>query len=193
MNKTNKIERVFLDLDGCITNFVSGALNALGVTSYEIPPGEGKIEKWKGIGVSTRQFWKSIDATNEYFWADLPKYEWSDQLVQLLEEESGGNLHVLTSPSRNPYCLAGKMMWIQKWYPKLQRKMILTPDKYLLAKNESHILIDDTEKKCDDFFMAGGTSLLFPQLYNRNFEFANSCRVEWARKKIEEFKFGVPF
>lgn len=181
---TQVIDRkVFLDLDGVLVDFVSGALKSLGITNYKVPPGEYNIEKWEGVNISTKEFWSAIDKTNEYFWAELPKYPWADELVELCE--SYGQLFILTSPSRNPYCLAGKMIWVQKNFKKLQRKIILTPHKYLCAA-PNRVLIDDSNQKCEDFDAYGGKTILFPQLWNTNHSLVDMDKIKYCKFILDQ-------
>jgi 5'(3')-deoxyribonucleotidase len=161
--KQNKLT-IFLDLDGVIADFITAAMSALNVTYYTIPPDEPNIEKWPGVNVSTKEFWSAIDKTNEDFWFNILKYDYSDELVRLCH--SYGEVFFLTSPSRNPACLSGKMMWIKKHYPRMARNAIMTPAKYLCAA-PNRVLIDDTEAKVDKFIEYGGSAILFPQPYNR--------------------------
>jgi 5'(3')-deoxyribonucleotidase len=181
---------IYLDLDGVLVDFVSGALKTLGVTNYKIPPNGYKIESWKGVGVSTKEFWKAIDATNEHFWADLEKYPWSDKLVRLCE--SYGSVFILTSPSRNPYCLAGKMMWLKKHYPRLTRSVIMTPHKYLCAA-PNRILIDDNDDKINKFIEYGGTGILFPQMWNTAHALNGLDKVEYVETYLDRNQInGLP-
>lgn len=179
---------VYLDIDGVIANFVSAALSALNITTYTIPPNEPNMEKWSGVNITTKEFWKAIDKTNEDFWFNIPKYDYSDELVKLCH--SYGEVFFLTSPSRNPACLSGKMMWIKRYFPRMARNIVLTPAKYLCAA-PNRVLIDDTETKCDKFIQYGGSTILFPQPYNRawnNFNNTGKSKVEYVRDQLEHFK-----
>jgi 5'(3')-deoxyribonucleotidase len=179
---------VYLDIDSVIADFISAAMTALNVTTYTIPPNEPNIEKWTGVNVSTREFWKAIDKTNEEFWVNIPKYDYSDELVKLCHNY--GEVFFLTSPSRNPACLSGKMMWIKRYFPRMARNIVLTPAKYLCAA-PNRVLIDDSETKCDKFIQYGGSTILFPQPYNRawnNFNNTGKSKVEYVRDQLEYFK-----
>lgn len=176
---------IFLDMDGVLVDMVSGAFKSLNITDYKIPPMEYDMTKWEGVNLSTRDFWDAIDKTNEHFWANLDKYLWSDELVKLCEQY--GDLFILTAPSRNPYCLAGKMMWIKKYYPQLVRKIIITPHKYLCAAR-NRILIDDTDAKIEKFAKHGGKTILFPQLWNKNYKLVNIDKIEFLKYKFDELR-----
>jgi 5'(3')-deoxyribonucleotidase len=186
MNKKDLV--IFLDMDGVVANFVKSAMSALNITNYSIPPNESSIEKWNGVNVTTKEFWESIDKTKEDFWLNIEKYDYSDQLVSLCE--SYGEVHFLTSPSRNPSCLSGKMMWIQKYYPRLQRRTILTSNKYLLA-DHNRVLIDDTFQKTSKFNQFGGYAILFPQEYNKAWSTFLNGKSIWGEDKIKYIKTNL--
>lgn len=172
----------FLDLDSVLVDFISGALKALGVNNYTIPLNESNMEKWPGVNCTTEQFWLSIDKTGEDFWAELEKYDYADELVSVCK--SFGEVFFLTSPSRNPKCLSGKLIWVQKHFPELQRKIVLTPAKYLCAAPD-RVLIDDTILKCDKFSKFGGLSVLFPQEYNRAWNDFSLLDRPWGNSKVK--------
>jgi len=179
---------LFLDIDSVIANFIKSAMAALNITNYSIPPNEPDIEKWGGVNVTTDEFWAAIGKTKEDFWANIEKYDYSDELVRLCE--SYGEVHFLTSPSRNPSCLSGKMMWVQRHYPHLQRKIILTPNKYLLAA-PNRILLDDTESKVKKFKKYGGEVILFPQEYNKAWNIFTSGEHIWGKDKVKYVKYSL--
>ena len=175
---------IFLDLDGILVDFVNGSLKALNISNYTITPSVNNIEKWEGVNVTKSQFWKAIDATNEHFWADLEKYDHANDLVKLCE--SYGEVFILSSPSRNPYCSAGKKMWMDKHFPRLSNKMILTSHKYLCAA-PNRILIDDTTAMTDKFTEYGGTAILLPQLWNKNYSLAGVDKVEYVKLFLDTY------
>ena len=173
---------IFIDLDSVIVQFYQGALKVLGVTNYSIPINEPSMEKWPGVNVTTSEFWRAIDATNEKFWAELEPYSYARDLVKVCE--SYGETFILTAPARNPYCLAGKKMWVQKHLPRLSGKMIITKHKYLCAA-PNRVLIDDNNEQCDKFSAAGGGTILFPQLFNRNHALAIVDKVEYVKLQLD--------
>jgi 5'(3')-deoxyribonucleotidase len=175
---------IFLALDSVLVNFIQGTLKVLGVTNYSIPINEPSMEKWIGVNVTTGEFWKAIDATNEKFWAELEPYHYAKDLVKVCE--SFGETFILTAPARNPYCLAGKKMWIQKHFPRLSGKMIITKHKYLCAAPD-RILIDDNNEQIDKFAQFGGGTILFPQLFNRNHSLAGVDKVEYVKLFLETY------
>lgn len=181
----NKEIIIFLDLDSVLVNFVKGSLFALGVTEYTIPPNEPNMERWPGVNVSVRDFWKAIDKTESEFWLNLEKYDYADELVDY--SLSKGQVFFLTSPSRNPYCLSGKAMWLQRHFPKLTRKVIYTPAKYLCAA-PNRILVDDSLHKVKPFIDHGGRAVLFPQPYNvawNQFVESKLSTIDYTKRMID--------
>lgn len=150
-------------MDGVIDDFASSVLKVLGVKDYQIPPGCYDMERWPGIGCSTKELWDKIDAEGVDFWADIEKYPWADDLVAACEKR--GDVFILTSPSRNPYCAAGKMIWVKAHYRRLYRRVIITPHKHLCS-GPGRVLIDDSEDKIKSFRDHGGDTIVFPQPWN---------------------------
>lgn len=177
---------IYLDLDGVLVDFVSGALKEIGVTEYSIPQNEYNIENWGGVNISTEDFWLAIDKTNEHFWANLEKFSWADDLVELCQDF--GEVFFLSSPSRNPYCVAGKMLWIQKHYPKLVRNVILTGKKHHCSA-KGRVLIDDSPHKVTPFLKYGGEGILFPAAYNLVGEVDDV--IDYIEKKLISWKNGL--
>lgn len=173
----NKI--IYLDLDGVLVNFVKGVYEILGEKSPIL--GESDMTKWYGL--SHNQFWKEINKYGEAWWADLERLSWADELFDFCQEKFElDNMFFLTSPSRLPGCLSGKLKWIQKHYPQMQRKVIFTPQKHLCAR-EGRILIDDTKSKTSKFHEYGGVGLLFPALYNDCWKLADKP-VDFIKEQI---------
>lgn len=187
MNK-NKNKIIFLDLDGVLVNFVKGSLAELNVDikDIEIPARQYDMTKWGNIGVKNQEeFWQIIDKKGAEFWAGLEKYPWADELVDYCLSKA--KVFFLTSPARNPLCSAGKMEWIQKYYPKLRRNVVLTPAKYLCA-NKNALLIDDSEHKIFPFKNAGGNICIFPQLWNSNFGYpTHENKMKFVKTMIDNF------
>ena len=184
----------YLDLDGVIANFSSAALASLGVKEYSIPKGEWNIENWNGVNVTTSHFWKTIDSLGESFWENLEKFSYSDEMVKYLSKNY--DLYFLTSPSKSPHCYSGKYKWIIKHYPHMERRIILTPNKHLLAA-PNRLLIDDSEEKIDKFAAYGGETILLPQKYNRGWEefFMGHFedQFDYVLQKLEELNLSREF
>ena len=137
------LERIYIDLDGVITDFDKGTKLLGNFHSEE------EIE----------QMWKLIAKWGVGFWESLEKTPWADRLISQLRLfniplyflSSPGNLQ--KHPDSVPYASCGKMLWVHKYYPDIE--LILARSKHLLAKKGTY-LIDDTRDKVDSFAALGG-------------------------------------
>jgi len=102
----------------------------------------------------------------------------------------GFDIWILSQPLANlPESYIEKVEWIQRHFPQLTNKIILTQDKGL---NVGDYLIDDNEKKWKQKFeQNGGKFVHFPYGgYNPNG--TNSPEGQW-RWIVEEFKNENPY
>lgn len=170
MNSTKK--RIFLDLDGVVTNFVMPAMkywDAEISSEFYFPPDCGWnilkavniIRNEKGIvSVPSKVFWDSLDYN---FWRTLPLYPSAREFVNLMQ--ASGEVYFATSPTLSSACVAGKFDHISEDFPELRRRLIITADKSVLA-SENSILVDDRDKNCERFIEAGGKAVLVPRPWN---------------------------
>ena len=178
--KPNEEFKFYLDMDGVISNFTAQAwpLFTKG-KKYE----DHEWQKWgqkmeDELGIPPYRFWPTIDRAGTIFWANMPKWEWTDELIKMLGPK---NICICTSPSRQPECVFGKRMWlVNNGYANLSYAII--KHKHLMAR-PGRILIDDTPKKVDKWRAAGGDAILFPQPWNENY--AITDRVGYVREQIE--------
>ena len=104
--------------------------------------------------------WSMIDEQGEDWWADMEKFSWTDDLIDLARKEAD-EFCILTSPSRNPVCSSGKVKWMQKQFGKTFKDFMIGSNKHICATSNS-LLIDDTEKKVNEFREYGGHAFLWP-------------------------------
>lgn len=116
-------------------------------------------------------FWHFPDTVGEAFWSEM---DWMPDGQQLWNYVSKYNPTILSAPSKHPTSSTGKVKWLQKhitlpnyevqtkakhgWDGK--SKIILNPDKFRYVRNQYDLLIDDTDKKINDWRKAGGTGIL---------------------------------
>lgn len=163
------LKYIYVDLDGVIFDMCFAA------ASLFMPPTEARklVDEWPIdcpditvlLGISKGQFWKAVDNAPN-FWDNLPKFHWTDELVKYLHSLDVP-VFVCTSPSSNPDCVAGKLRSLQKNKIVKHRHFVITPHKFLLARPDA-VLIDDNDKKCNEFRDNGGKVLQFPMMWGQN-------------------------
>ena len=60
----------------------------------------------------------------------------------------------------------GKVQWVRRYLPQLEKRMILTRDKSLCAA-PGRLLVDDYHRNIDAWRAQGGTGFLWPAHHNR--------------------------
>lgn len=178
---------VALDLDGCIANFTKAVCKVLNQDYDKVLKNwpNGVYETSTVLGISNTQMWKAIDRTKN-FWENIELYDYSKELVNKLMDRY--DVYICTSPARHPNCYSGKAAWIQKHFPKLSRKMVITPAKHLLA-GTVRVLIDDSDEKINKFIEFGGIGLIVPQCWNSLHSMKNVNKIDWvmnALARVEE-------
>ncbi len=160
------ITHVLVDMDGVLCDFVSAAMRVHG-SSYDAslwPAGSDELFEILGVSVAT--FWQKIDQfdAEQGFWSRLKAYSWHHDLIAMVEPFG---FTIATSPSRDPFCAAGKIQWLQRHLGERFNAYMVGMQKFLLAA-PGRILIDDRDRECDRFRDAGGESIVFPQPWNSN-------------------------
>jgi len=170
-----KIREIFLDMDDVLNTCTMYALRYVGctveATDYtKFNPDWG----WNIVNAANHlhptrkftedEFWPLID---RQFWATIPR---SQECQWLLDVSAGivgeENVCILSSSTRDPDCLAGKLDWIQNELPPwMHRQYLLGPRKHFCASPDS-LLIDDRDYNVDTFRAAGGQAILVPRPWN---------------------------
>lgn len=159
---------IYLDIDGVCTNFIKSSIEAnnldynttVDTWKRDFP---GVFSAFKVFNIDNSTFWKNIEKSGEDFWSLMEPYSWFLELYNELSKR--GKVYFLTSPSHSPDSLSGKVKWLQKQFNKNFRDYIITPNKELLANNNS-VLIDDYPENIKKFNNSGGKGILFPQFWN---------------------------
>ncbi len=160
--KRKKDIKIWLDMDGVVAHWMKSAANTLGVDlrrsdiRQQIKDGK-RMESFVG---GDSKMWPIIDAEGEAWWENMAKLPWADDLINLVKKETK-ELSFLSSPSNSPICYAGKIKWVIKNYPKMDRDVFIGCKKYRCASPDS-LLIDDTAKKCKKFRENGGHVFEWP-------------------------------
>jgi 5'(3')-deoxyribonucleotidase len=155
--------KIALDMDGVLVNFNKGASERHGIP---LTYAEYRCSLQKHWQLTQKEFWSKCEGLD--FWENLEWMPDGKEILSLVEESVGrDNVAICTSPSRDIMCPAGKMAWIRREIPWLERRMIITPIKYWCASRWT-ILIDDNPEKIDAFVNAGGLGCLVPRQWNDN-------------------------
>jgi 5'(3')-deoxyribonucleotidase len=110
------------------------------------------------------EFWDSITRD---IWATIPQSEEFYLLLGYCENLVGQeNICILTAPTIDPECVAGKLEFIHNHFPKwMHRQFLIGPRKQFCAHPEA-LLIDDADKNVDQFRAWGGNAILVPRPWN---------------------------
>ena len=183
------IEKVFIDLDGVLTDFMTAAHEFHNIPySYDEYPykvNERDCLPPDTSDLSTREFWERLDYG---FWANLPWTEDGKAILGTIEAfVPKSKICILTSPPMNAEAVAGKVDWIKKNLPQYKRQFLVGPRKDFCASPDA-LLIDDANHNIDAFTKAGGAGFLVPRKWNRRHNFKVSP-VRFLRDALmyEEF------
>lgn len=169
------ITRILLDLDDVLNYCTMAALKYVGCPVEATDLHLFKPEwGWSIVHAANKlhpnrtfteaSFWQSI---GKDFWANAPKSNECDWLIRECTRRVGAsNVCILTAPTLDPQCAAGKMEWIRRNLPEeLQRQFLIGPQKHFCARWSS-LLIDDSDNNVGKFRANGGRAILVPRPWN---------------------------
>lgn len=170
------IKRILLDIDDVMNECTRYALQWLGIPfdyvnfydKYPTKNGYDIVTTANDILGTPRftvpSFWSMIPRT---FWSSAPKSAEHDWLLPKCVELVGQQgICLLTGPTKDPDCLAGKLEWIVRVLPPwLHRQYLVGPCKQFCAHPDA-LLIDDSDANVDKFRAWGGNALLVPRPWN---------------------------
>jgi 5'(3')-deoxyribonucleotidase len=153
------IERIIIDMDGVIADFVKGwrKLKALDHT-----PINTIYDMCAHHGIDETEFWKDID---QDFWANLPKTPEADELISMITVKYHASMICITSKGPVPGGEEGKFRWIRHHYPYLSAHVMFGYGRHFFA-NKKALLIDDCEDNVTLFRSYGGNAVLLPRPWN---------------------------
>lgn len=165
--------KCFLDMDGVLADFVTGACNHYGIEyPYAEHTNEGIWDFVELAGIDASKFWGSLDRD---FWTNLPKMPDADEILEtVVNFFELPNVAILTSPpgSKRDECIIGKHAWMRKYYPALERRLIPTSLKEFCAHSKS-VLIDDYDNNIAKFASNSGHVVLVPRPWNSHYAMKN--------------------
>ena len=165
--------RLYLDVDGVLADFTTGLMRALDIPyyypegSYPFKPGVWnwfpELEKRFGVG-----FEECDDMCDQNFWANLQWMHDGPAIVETVGEFfKWGEISLLTSPMPNTGSASGKMEWLEKNWPVMKKRAIITNvDKGQFAAPD-RILIDDRDENIASWRAAGGIGITCPRPWNK--------------------------
>jgi len=147
---------VFIDVDGIVADFFGGVNQVHGnpIRYEDYPPGEDNIAKV--FNLPQKDFWAPVKG----IMGSLEKTAEADWIIKFVNHLE---CCFLTSPALN--AADARINWIRKHYPGIP--FILTKHKHYCCAGPHNLLIDDRDKNVEDWEKAGGTSILFPRIWNK--------------------------
>lgn len=175
--------KCLIDLDGVLCDLHNPwiALNGSKWPEHW-PPGEYNMEKVFGW----TNMWKKVD---EKFWAELPLTPWAHELMDIVESNFRQKdiCLVTVGPIHEDYShigASGKIQWIKKHFPQYFNQFLIGPARQFCADSTT-ILIDDYDGNIDKFRANGGVGILFPRIWNSNYQYENR-RIEYTIGQLYE-------
>lgn len=185
--------RIFLDLDDVCNRFTMYALRMVGCP----------VDSWSYRDFNPEWGWDIVKAANTLhptrrftvadFWNSIGREVWanvhvSEEFIHLLADGIAyvgiENVCILSCPTLDPDCLAGKVEWIHSHVPKpMQRQYLIGPRKHFCARPDA-LLIDDSDANVQAFRQHGGQAILMPRPWNVLYEIKNPLTyVQHAMKQ----------
>jgi 5'(3')-deoxyribonucleotidase len=183
------LNAIYLDLDGVLVDFLGGLAEVADVDPDSLRScthywGVTEVlARETGRPWSVEDFWGLIEKGGHSLWANLNKYPWCDDLYALCC--SFAPTVIMTSPGKHPSSASGKMEWIQKNLPNVER-FAITPCKHHMS-HPGAILIDDNPEGCSQFMLHGGAAYLFPQNWNTE-DWESRDRLREIRDLLEAMR-----
>lgn len=171
------IKKVFLDLDGVLSNLMKSVINIFGENrNKEV------YYLHESYGLSEERFWELIYDYDENFWFNIEPYEWADDIYRKVSKY---DVYILSSPAPHYQCFSNKFKWVCKYFPDLYKKCYFVNKKEFLAKPDS-LLVDDNDDNIEKFIENGGHGILFPQDWNKNRDIVD--KMDYFYKQFDLLK-----
>lgn len=150
----------YLDLDGVLVDFTTGALKA---HNKELKYEDITWDFDKQLNIEPTVFWEAFGYD---FWANLTKTKECDSIIALVEKYFGDNVVLLSSPCKTKGCRDGKEEWVKNNLPFGYVNCLFTgKDKHKLAA-PNKFLVDDYESNITKFEENNGKSFLVGRPWN---------------------------
>ena len=154
--------KIYFDMDGVLVDFDRGVLELCGITA----PKQGLSERTKEV---ENKMWDEIRKIDN-FYAKLKPLDEGIKLFNDLYSIYGMDVEILTGipkESRNiPNASIDKINWVKENIStKIIVNTVVREDKIKFCKGKDYILIDDYAKNIEAWENAGGTGILFDDIY----------------------------
>lgn len=175
-------------MDGVIANFTKKSYEMLGYSEAEMLE---SLKNWKvpnnqslthQLDISPGEFWKRVYRKGSFeFWSNLEVIEEGKELLNELRKI--GEVFILSAPTIDKQCYAGKIDWLSKNKMGFGNQIVLTKHKYLLAGVDK-VLIDDAFENISTWNESYKypTGIYYPQPWNPASE--NTNKVEYVLNQI---------
>ena len=167
------IRHVYIDMDGVLCSFCQGVFSLFRV--YDTVKAENSVvgrdalhtvinrKLPKFAHVTHDQVMDAVRDAGHQFWAGLPLNPNAYKLISVIED-SGVPYTLLTTHASGESAM-GKVQWVRKYLPNLEKRITLTNQKQGCSKPGA-LLIDDYERNCEKWEAEGGTAILWPHAGN---------------------------
>lgn len=166
------MKTAFLGLDGVLCDFLGAALRLHGRDVDEVyapPEAKGVRNAWELLGIDEAAFWKPINKQGYVFWSSLPWTPDGRRILAAVEAAFGEeNVHLITSPCDDHWCVAGKASWVRYSLPKYARRLHLSPANWELAGKDK-FLLDDGDVNCRRWGAMGGEFIKIARPWNARY------------------------
>lgn len=140
------------------------------------------FEMEKVILTTRSEWWENITKHGTHFWEYMPLYSQAKDLISFVEKISK-NYAVLTSPSRHPESIVGKVNFYRNNFGQawVRNHLLIGAPKYVCAHWNS-LLVDDRDAGISEFEYHGGHGIVYPRPWNSRCLFAQN--VGFCEKTI---------
>jgi hypothetical protein len=192
-----KIDRVYVDLDGVLVDFVAGVHEAFGVNyscqNYPYKPGmwdmlediprPGATPLKNGVS-NFFSFAEINDACTKKFWQNLLWTHDGHDIWREIFFKAGNKLDklvFLTTPMPNSESYEGKVKWVELNVPLMEKRTVITVTPKSNFASPTSLLIDDKDTNVEEFRAAGGHAILINRPWNKGHEKANDTYAEFVK------------
>ena len=153
------------------------------MSSWSAGGGWNFFELWEA---TAEEFWGNIDHS-VFFWSELDEYDWYLELIDLVKSFPA-EMVFSSSPSKCTTSHYGKAQWLKERGFCPSKDAMLGSRKNLMA-NPGTVLIDDSDKNCEEFRARGGHAIVFPQHWNSQHEKQDN-RLAYVQQELTKLFEG---